>query len=67
MRALLAALAIIALTGPAFAQAQPQAPNGKHGHEQKPDPERLRVDDKGYKASLSKVPDGKYDPWRAMR
>lgn len=66
MRVFVAALAIVALTVPASAQGMS---GGKHHQsEQKTDDQKKpKVDETGYKASLSKMPDGKYDPWRALR
>jgi hypothetical protein len=65
MRALLVGVVMLSLVVPAAAQGM----GGKHHQsEAKSDTEKKpKADENGYKASLSRMPDGKYDPWRAMR
>ena len=70
MRAFLVAMMMLMLTVPASAQGMPGGGGaGKHHQsENKADAEKKpKVDENGYKSSLSKMPDGKYDPWRTMR
>ena len=67
MRASLVAMMMLLLTVPASAQGM-QGGGKHHQSENKPDAEKKpKVDENGYKSSLSRMPDGKYDPWRTMR
>jgi hypothetical protein len=69
MRALLVALMVALLTVPAFAQVSATAGKGfGMGAPEKPaEPKKKPSDDKDYNAALSRIPEGKYDPWRSVR
>ena len=61
--ATLAVLANVSTTLPASAQAKPgRGPTSPAG----PEPKK-KVDDKGYKSSLERIPDQKFDPWGKIR
>jgi hypothetical protein len=61
--ATLAVLATVSTTVPASAQGKPgRGPTTPPG----PEPKK-KVDDKGYKSSLERIPDQKYDPWGKIR
>jgi hypothetical protein len=61
--AALAVLATVSTTLPAHAQGKPgRGPTTPAG----PEPKK-KVDDKGYKSSLERIPDQKYDPWGKIR
>lgn len=66
MRTFVIAAAIVLVTLPCYAQGA----GGKKGHHKQDqattDPKK-KPDDKGYKASLSQIPDKQYDPWRGVR
>jgi hypothetical protein len=61
--ATLAVLATASTTTPAHAQAKPgRGPTSPAA----PEPKK-KVDDKGYKSSLERIPDQKFDPWGKIR
>ena len=61
--ATVAVLANVSTTLPASAQGKPgRGPTTPAG----PEPKK-KVDDKGYKSSLERIPDQKYDPWGKIR
>lgn len=61
--ATLAVFATVPTTLPASAQAKPgRGPTSPAG----PEPKK-KVDDKGYKSSLERIPDQKFDPWGKIR
>jgi hypothetical protein len=61
--AILGALATVSTTLPAHAQGKPgRGPTSPAG----PEPKK-KVDDKGYKSSLERIPDQKFDPWGKIR
>jgi hypothetical protein len=67
MRALLVALMVALLTGPALAQMS-MGRGGAAGDQKPAEPPKTKsTDDKDYKAALSRMPEGKYDPWRTVR
>ncbi len=68
MRIFLIAATIVAMAMPAYAQGM--GGSGKKGHhkqDQATDDQKKKPDDKGYKASLSRIPDQQYDPWKGVR
>ena len=73
MRALLAVTMIALLTVPAVAQVSAGGGNfgaASSGGPQQNDPyapPKAHADEKGYNAALSRMQDGKYDPWRSVR
>jgi hypothetical protein len=62
MRTFVAALAVMLLTLPAYAQGKKHHNSDQKSTEQKP-----KTDDKAYGRALSSLPDRKYDPWKDMR
>lgn len=68
MRAFLVAVVMLSLTLPVSAQGM-QGQGGRHHQSQdKGDAQKKpKVDENGYNSSISRMPDGKYDPWRTMR
>jgi hypothetical protein len=82
MKALLAAGLIFAfLTAHAHAQGMPGGPGampgsdetsgGKHrkgtGQKTQDQEKKPKVDDKGYRSAIERLPDQKFDPWRNTR
>lgn len=68
MRTLLIAAAIALVTMPCHAQGMGGGgKKGGHKQDQATDDQKKKPDDKGYKASLSRIPDQAYDPWRGVR
>jgi hypothetical protein len=66
MRTLLIAAAIALVAVPCYAQGM----GGGKKHQKKEQTtgdQKKKPDDKGYKASLSRIPDQAYDPWRGVR
>jgi hypothetical protein len=68
MRTILAAVAIVLLTLPAYSQGT-RGPKGQPALEQKRDPDRKKADDKAYNDAVSRIrtPDTKPDPWKNVR
>jgi hypothetical protein len=73
MRAFLAALAIVSAVVSALATmvlpayAQGMKGGSRMGADQKKEEPKKKVDDKGYKSSLERIPDQKFDPWGKIR
>jgi hypothetical protein len=70
MRGLLVALAIVAMTAGAQAQAlQGMVEGAKRGDAAAgpKEPPKKRANEKEYKSSLDRLPDKKYDPWAKTR
>lgn len=68
MRTLLIAAAIALVAMPCYAQGMGMGGGKKGGHKHdQTTAEKKKPDDKGYKASLSRIPDQQYDPWRGVR
>ena len=68
MRALLVAVLVALLTVPAFAQVSAGKGMAGGGSQKPAEPPKSKpADDKEYNAALSRIPEGKYDPWRAVR
>jgi hypothetical protein len=67
MRAVLVAAIIGALTAPAYSQGM--RGKGRHAPEQKSDEQKKKAveKEKAYRAAIESMPDGKYDPWQAVR
>jgi hypothetical protein len=78
---LAAALTFALLTAPAFAQGMPSGPGatpgsdgtsgGKHrkgsGQKTQDQEKKTKVDDKGYRSAIERLPDQKFDPWHDTR
>lgn len=72
MRAFLIATIIALLTIPAAAQGMGtgMGGGGKKRHSDQAEqkgPVKPKVDDKGYRSALDRLPDKKYDPWANQR
>ena len=70
MRAFLAAVAIVSMMVPAYAQGmQDRLGGGNKGADpnKKQEAPVRRVDEKEYKSSLERLPDKKFDPWGKVR
>jgi hypothetical protein len=70
MRAFLVALAIVAMTATAYAQAlDGMVHGGNKGNETSgpKEPPKKRANEKEYKSSLGRLPDKKFDPWGNVR
>jgi hypothetical protein len=65
MKTLLSILGIVALLASA-APAAAQMKGGKKGHQETAQPKK-KVDEKGYKSALDRIPDQKFDPWGKVR
>jgi uncharacterized protein YdeI (BOF family) len=66
MRTFLIAAAIALVAVPCYAQGM--GGGKKHAkQDQATQDQKKKPDDKGYKASLSGLPDQAYDPWRGVR
>ena len=65
MKTLLPILGIVALLATA-APAAAQMKGGKKGHQETAQPKK-KVDEKGYKSALDRIPDQKFDPWGKVR
>ena len=66
MKTLLSILGIVtvlAMAAPATAQMK----GGKKGHHQETGQSKKKMDDKGYKSALDRIPDQKFDPWGKVR
>ena len=59
---ILGIVAVLATAVPAAAQMK----GGKKGHQETAQPKK-KVDDKGYKSALDRIPDQKFDPWGKVR
>jgi hypothetical protein len=66
MKAVLATLGVLAIVLTA-APAAAQMKGGKMGHDDKKAEPKKKVDDKGYKDALERLPDQKFDPWGKVR
>ena len=68
MRTILAAVAIVLLTLPAYSQGM-GGQKRQPPPEQKRDPDKKKVDDKAYNDAVSRIrpPDTKPDPWKNVR
>jgi hypothetical protein len=53
---------LLATAAPAAAQMK----GGKKGHQETAQPKK-KVDEKGYKSALDRIPDQKFDPWGKVR
>lgn len=68
MRTFLIAAAIALVAGPCYAQGMGMGGGKKQAKQEQPTTDQKKKgDDKGYKASLSRIPDQSYDPWRGVR
>jgi hypothetical protein len=56
-------MAVLATVMPAAAQMK----GGKKGHSQETAQPKKKVDEKGYKSALDRIPDQKFDPWSKVR
>jgi hypothetical protein len=65
MKALVSILGILTMLVTA-APAAAQMKGGKKGHQETAQPKK-KVDDKGYKSALDRIPDQKFDPWGKVR
>jgi hypothetical protein len=65
MKALLCVLGVAVVLATA-APAAAQMKGGKKGHQESGQPKK-KVDDKGYKSALDRIPDQKFDPWGKVR
>ncbi|HXW27675.1 MAG TPA: hypothetical protein VEK73_23205 [Xanthobacteraceae bacterium] len=65
--AILGILAIVATAVPAAAQMGNKAGGGGGQRQEKKEDAKPKVDEKGYKSSLDRIPDQKYDPWGKVR
>ena len=52
---------------PAAAQMGNKAGGGGGQRQEKKEDAKPKVDEKGYKSSLDRIPDQKYDPWGKVR
>ena len=66
MKSLLISVAIIAALTTVMPAAA-QMTGGKKGHGQDTAQPKKKVDDKGYKSALDRIPDQKFDPWSKVR
>jgi hypothetical protein len=66
MKSLLISAAIIAALTTVMPAAA-QMKGGKKGHGQDTAQPKKKVDDKGYKSALDRIPDQKFDPWSKVR
>lgn len=57
-----AIMAALAMAMPAAAQMK-----GGKGHRQETAQPKKKVDERGYKSALDRIPDQKFDPWRKVR
>lgn len=65
MRALVVAAIVALLTVPAYSQGM--MGGKRQGHDQKAEGPKKKPDDKEYGSALTRIPERKYDPWKAMR
>jgi hypothetical protein len=65
MKTLLSILGIVAVLA-AAAPAAAQMKGGKKEHQETAQPKK-KVDEKGYKSALDRIPDQKFDPWGKVR
>jgi hypothetical protein len=56
-------MAALATAMPAAAQMK----GGKKGHSEDTTQPKKKVDEKGYKSALDRIPDQKFDPWSKVR
>lgn len=66
MRTFMIAAAITLVAVPCHAQGLGSGKKHQKQEQATQDPKK-KPDDKGYKASLSRIPDQQYDPWRGVR
>ena len=66
MRIFIAAVIIVSLTVPSFAQGM-SGSKGRHGRAQNAEQPKKKSDDKAYKSALDRLPDKKFDPWQNVR
>ena len=66
MKTLLSILGIVAVLVAATPTGA-QIKGGKKGHHQETGQPKKKVDDKGYKSALDRIPDQKFDPWGKVR
>ena len=66
MRSFMIAGIVFLIMTPAYAQGL-SGGRKHHQPDQKTEQAKKKPDDKEYKASLSRIPDRKYDPWHDVR
>jgi len=69
MRTFMIAAVIALVAIPCYAQSMGDGMAGRKVHDKRDHTteDKKKPDEKGYKASLSKIPDQQYDPWRGVR
>jgi hypothetical protein len=66
MKTFLSVLGILTVLATTAAPAAAQMKGGKKGHHEAAQPKK-KVDDRGYKSALDRIPDQKFDPWGKVR